>query len=132
LEADMETATAVAMIAVGAAMAAIWTRDIVAGAHVDLSAGVLSARDADSGSLFWPHWLAEYGTAAGLIAAGAGLLGGTGWADELGLLAVGSLWYTSVNSLGWALAERERRPYAAPMVAGLVVATGAAVVLIAG
>ena len=61
----MVVAVAVFMLAMGVAIATVWTRDIVAGMQVDLSDGFFRARD-DAGTLFWPHWIAEYGTAAGL------------------------------------------------------------------
>ena len=51
----MDVAAAVLMIAMGAAIAGVWTRDIVAGDKVDLSNGVFAARDPDAGTLFWPH-----------------------------------------------------------------------------
>ncbi|MEX1288564.1 MAG: hypothetical protein AB1Z57_11550, partial [Acidimicrobiia bacterium] len=57
----------------GVGIAAIWTRDIVAGEQVDLSNGVFAARE-PSGSLLWPHWLAEYATAATLVAGGVGVI----------------------------------------------------------
>ena len=109
------------MIAMGAAIAGVWTRDIVAGDKVDLSNGIVAARDPDAGTLFWPHWLAEYATAAALIAAAAGLLIDANWAGTLGGIATGALLYTSINSLAWSLAERERRPYAIPMLTGVAV-----------
>lgn len=116
----MITAVAVFMILMGVSMAALWTRDIVAGEQVDLSAGFFRARDGADGSLLWPHWLAEYGTAAALIAGSVGLLAGTGWAEPVSFLALGGLLYTSTNSLGWAWARPERRPYSVPMLAGLL------------
>ena len=36
------------------------------------------------------------------------------------MVALGALAYSSLNSLGWALAERARFAYAVPMVVGLV------------
>ncbi len=111
------------MIVIGAAMAGIWTRDLVSGDRVDLSDGVFAAREPDSGALFWPHWLAEYGTAAVLVVAGSALVADTSWAQELAFVGLGALVYTSVNSLGWVFARRDRFAYAAPMVAGLLVGT---------
>ena len=103
----------------GIAMAIIWTRDILAGEHVDLSAGVFRAREAETGTLFWPHWLAEYATACALVVGGVGLLFDTNWAQMIAAIGTGALLYTSMNSLGWAFARRERWPYASPMLAGL-------------
>jgi hypothetical protein len=62
------------MIVMGAAIAGVWTRDILRGEQVDVSQGLLAARDPDSGTLLWPHWLAEYATAGALVAAAVGLL----------------------------------------------------------
>ena len=58
----MDAVVSVAMIVMGLAIAGIWTRDLVIAEKVDLSDGPLAARDVD-GSLFWPHWVAEYATA---------------------------------------------------------------------
>ena len=117
------------MILMGAAIAGIWTRDILAGEKVDRSAGVLRARDED-GSLFLPHWVAEDTTAALLVAGGIGLLADSGWAQAVTGLGLGALFYTSVNSLGWALAEKDRYPYAVPMAVGVVVAVAGAIWLL--
>lgn len=117
----MSIVVPILMIVIGLAMAAIWTRDILGREHVDLSAGVFRARDAGTGALFWPHWLAEYGTAMVLVVGGIGLLVDAPWSTVVAAVATGALLYTSMNSLGWALARRERVPYAFPMVAGLAV-----------
>ena len=102
----------------GLAIAGVWTRDILAGELVDLSQGLFRARDAESGTLFWPHWLAEYGTAGALLASAVGLVLDSSWAIGAALAALGALVYTSTNALGWALARRERYAYAVPMVTG--------------
>lgn len=121
------------MMLMGLAIAAVWTRDIVAGDKIDLSAGLWQARDgAGDGTLLWPHWIAEYATAGLLIAGGIGLLANTGWARPIAGVGLGALFYTSVNSLGWALAQRDRYAYAAPMVAGVLVSFIGAVWLLAG
>ena len=117
----MDAAVAILMIGMGLAIAGIWTRDILAGDQVDLSEGLFRARDAKSGTLFWPHWLAEYSTAALLTVSGIGLLADVSWATLLAGIALGALFYTSTNSLGWAFAERERFSYAGPMIAGIIV-----------
>ncbi len=120
---------AVFCILMGAAMVVLWTRDIAEGEQIDISEGRLRARDY-AGDLFLPHWLAEYGTAAALVAGGIGLLLRTSWAEPVTLLGVGALIYTSTNSLGWALAEKERMSYAGPMIVGLVGGLVSAIVLI--
>ncbi len=118
------------MTLMGVGIAAIWTMDIVAGEKVDLSNGVAKARDVD-GSLFLPHWIAEYTTAALLLTGGVALAVDADWAHAVAALAAGALFYTSVNSLGWALAEPERRAYAVPMAAGVLVSLVAAIWLLA-
>lgn len=127
----MDSLLAILMIVMGLGIAGIWTRDIAGGDKVDLSAGFLAARDAD-GSLFWPHWFAEYSTAVALIVAAIGLLIDTTWGSPLAALALGALFYTSVNSLGWAFAERERLAYAIPMLVGICVSIFGAVRLLPG
>lgn len=125
----MDITVALLMIVMGVAIAVIWTRDIVAGQKVDTSAGLLAARDVD-GSLFWPHWVAEYTTAIGLIVGAVGLLTEAGWGAPVAALALGALFYTSTNSLGWAFAERERFAYATPMLVGIAVSILGAVHLL--
>jgi hypothetical protein len=120
------------MMVMGVGIAGVWTRDILAGELVDLSEGLFQARDGDDGSLLWLHWLAEYTTAACLTVGGIGLLSDSAWGGPLAGLALGALFYTSVNSLGWALARRERRAYRAPMIAGVLVSLLGAVYLITG
>lgn len=126
----VDTVAAVLMLVMGAAIAGVWTRDILAGEAVDLSDGILAARDPEAGTLYWPHWLAEYATAVTLVVAAIGLLLDAGWAPILGGLATGALLYTSINSLGWALARRERFGYAVPMIVGVVVGLFLAIHLI--
>ena len=69
-------------------------------------------------------------TRALLLGGGIGLLLDTGWARVVAALGLGALFYTSTNSLGWALAERDRRSYAAPMSAGILVSVAGAVWLL--
>ena len=45
--------------------------------------------------------------------------------------ALGALWYTSTNSLGWATGPSDRRAYAIPMVIGLVGSTTCLIALLA-
>ena len=125
----MDTFVAILMIVMGLAIVGIWTRDIVLGDKVDMSAGLFAARDVD-GSLFWPHWLAEYSTGIALMVGATGLLTRTSWGSPLAALALGALFYTSVNSLGWAFAERERISYAIPMLIGVGVSIVGAVHLL--
>lgn len=117
----MRLVIAVLMILMGLGIAGVWTRDILVGTRVDVSNGVFVARDPDSGSLLWPHWLAEYATAVTLVLAAVGLLTNMPWSPTLAAIASGALLYTSINSLGWAFAEADRRAYTGPMILGVVV-----------
>ena len=117
----MLTLVSAAMILMGAAIAAVWTKDILFNEQIDLSKGFFKSRDPDGGTLFWPHWLAEYTTAGCLLAGGIGSLLEAKWAPTFSLFALGALFYTSCNSLGWAFAKPERLPYAVPMVVGVLV-----------
>jgi hypothetical protein len=125
----METVAAVFAVVMGCGIATVWTADLLRGT-VDLSGGVVGAREEEGGSLLLPHWLAEYATAAALVVGGVGLLVDTAWAQVVAAAAFGACAYTSVNSLGWALARPERRPYAIPMAIGAVGSVLAIVVLL--
>lgn len=122
------------MIAMAAGIAGIWTIDIVRSPEVDRSRGILRARERGAGGLLLPHWLAEYGTAGLLAVGGLGLLLGreTGAWTWVVPLALGALAYTSLNSLGWVLADRTRLAYGVPMAVGLAGALAAAALLLAG
>ena len=133
--ADLATpAVAIFMIVMGLGMAAIWTIDIVRSPEVDRSRGLVRSRDRSTGSLLVPHWLAEYGTATLLLIGGAGLLLGLAPGSWTWLVAtgLGALAYSSLNSLGWTLADRARSAYAAPMLVGLVGSIVALGLLIGG
>jgi len=104
----------------GGAVAGVWTRDIIRADQLEISAGRLRARDPQAETLMLPHWIAEYATAALLVVAAGGLWADADWGEPLALVALGALIYTSINSLGWALADRVRRPYAIPMTVGAV------------
>ena len=119
------------MVVMGFAIGLSWARDMRTSPEVDRSAGLLHARDRRDGSLFLPHWIAEYSTALGLVVGGIGLIADRGWADGVSLAALGALTYTSVNSLGWTLALPSRRPYAVPMLIGAIGGAVSIVVLLA-
>ena len=119
------------MVVMGLAIALTWARDMRSSPEVERSAGLLRARDRRDGSLFLPHWSAEYATSLGLVAGGIGLIADVGWAERISLVALGALTYTSVNSLGWTLALRSRRPYAIPMLVGAIGGVVSIVVLLA-
>jgi hypothetical protein len=122
------------MLVMGAGIAGIWTIDIVRNPEVDRTRGILRARDRSNGSLLVPHWIAEYATALLLLAGGLGLVmatapGAWSWLVPIGL---GALAYTSLNSLGWVLADRSRAAYGVPMAIGLIGAIASIGLLLAG
>jgi len=122
------------MLVMSVGIAGIWTVDIVRSPEIDRSRGLLRARDGPSGPMLVPHWLAEYGTAALLAVGGLGLLpgwqpGAWAWLVAVGL---GALAYTSLNSLGWVLADRTRSAYGVPMAIGLIGAVVSIGLLVAG
>lgn len=119
------------IVVMGVSIALTWARDMRSSPEVDRSAGLLRARDRRDGSLFLPHWIAEYATSLGLVVGGIGLIADVGWAEKISLVALGALTYTSVNSLGWTLALRSRRPYAIPMLVGAIGGVLSIVVLLA-
>lgn len=102
----------------------IWSKDIAGGA---LKGGFFTAKE--NGTLFWPHLVAEFLTAGALGTGAVGLLLDTGWSESMSYIALGALCYTATSNLGWALAERERLPYAIPMLVGLAGAVASLVVL---
>lgn len=109
-------------IITGIGMATIWTKDIFTNTDINISNGFFNARDKNSGNLFWPHWLAEYATAVLLVVAPVLIFLKTEIGAQLLPFAAGALFYTSLNSLGWAFARKERFAYAFPMLFGLAVA----------
>lgn len=106
-------------IITGIGIAVIRTKDIFTNTDIDLSTGFFNARDKDSGNLFWPHWLAEYLTAILLIVAPVLIFLKLDAGTKLLPFAAGALFYTSLNSLGWAFARKERFGYAFPMLFAL-------------
>ncbi len=122
------------MLVMGAGIAGIWTVDIVRSPEVDRTRGILRARDRSTGSLLVPHWVAEYATALLLLGGGIWLVSGaaTGAWTWLVPIGLGALAYTSLNSLGWVLADRARAVYAIPMVIGLIGAVTSISLLVAG
>ncbi len=130
----MSSLVGVFMLVMGAGIAGIWTIDIVRSPEVDRTRGILRARDRSNGSLLVPHWIAEYATALLLLAGAFGLLlatapGAWSWLVPIGL---GALAYTSLNSLGWVLADRSRAAYGIPMAIGLIGAIASIGLLVAG
>ena len=112
------------------AIASIWTKDIIRNDDIDLSVGFFKSRDKDDGGLYWPHWFAEYITAATLIAGGICLFFNSTWSLHLSFFALGALFYTSLNSQTWAWSQRERYVYAIPMVGGVCASIASVVLLL--
>ena len=125
----MATFIGLLLVVMGIAIAAMWTYDIVGGTRFDASIGRLRARS-EGGDLLLPHWVAEYATAAALVFGGSSLVLDAPFAAVVASAAAGALAYTSVTSLGWALAHRDRVAYAIPMTAGIIVASAAIAYLI--
>lgn len=116
----MDTLVALFMALMGIAIAVIWTVDISRGTGFDRSLGLARARELGSGSLMLPHWVAEYATAIALIVGSVAILFGWAVAVPVACVALGALVYTSLNSLGWALATPTRVAYAIPMAIGAI------------
>ncbi|MFW2340846.1 MAG: hypothetical protein ACN4GK_12410 [Acidimicrobiia bacterium] len=126
----MEFGVGIFMIVMATGIVAIWTRDIVTAASLDISRGRWKARDPRSQSLLLPHWVAEYGTALALLIGGVGLVLDWRSGRSISFAALGALLYTSTNSLGWVLADRSRIVYGVPMVIGACGALICIVILI--
>ena len=124
-----DTAAAAIAVAMGMGIAIVWSLDIASARQFDATEGRLRART-PAGELLLPHWVAEYTTSALLIVAAALVVLQSSSASVAMALAAGALGYTSVNSLGWALASADRLPYAIPMVAGIAAAVWLAVYVV--
>jgi hypothetical protein len=97
-----------------------WASLIITNPEFELS---FHCRDPESQWLMWPHWLAEFTSAVCAVVAGLLLLFDQQHprrGRDVALFASGALCYTSLNSLSWALAERDRLVYAFFMVLGLL------------
>ena len=129
----MQLMVGIFLIVMGIGIAGIWTVDIVRNSDIDRSRGLLRARDG-TGSVMVPHWIAEYATALLCLVGGLGLVLGwtsTEWSWVVPL-ALGALSYTSLNSLGWVLADRTRASYGVPMAIGLAGALISILLLLSG
>ncbi len=112
-------------LTMGTAILVVWTVDFAT--RPDLRGNPFTLRE--RGELMWPHLLAEGATAVGLLAGGYGQARGLPWGRTASLVALGSLAYTSLSSLGWAFSEPGREPYAVAMGAGLAGASASIVIL---
>jgi hypothetical protein len=117
-------------IVMGVGMAGIWTRDILAGNGFETDGRLMDARETSSGNLMVWHWAAEYATAGALVIGGLLVLMGAGIGEGILLAALGALVYSATNSLAWSMARPERRPYAIPMLVGLLGGLVAIIVLL--
>ena len=108
------------LLILGTGMLIIWLADINNNPEVDLSQGFFKAREKDSNNLFWFHIVAELLTGLLLICSGIIILLNEKELLFLIYFSSGSLFYTSLVSLGWAFAYKKRYPYAYPMIAGLI------------
>ncbi len=106
------------MLLIGIGIIIVWAADILKGKFSHM--GSLFRWTNDGGDLMWPHLTAEFLTAAGLIISAIALPGQQNWALYLTLSSLGALFYTSLNSLGWVFAKKERRPYGVPMLVALI------------
>lgn len=116
----MDVIVALFMLVMGLAIATIWTIDIRRGTGFDGSLGLGKARQVGSGDYMLPHWVAEYFTAGALIVGAVALLLGWAVSVPVACVALGALFYTSINGLGWALATPARTSYAIPMAIGAI------------
>ena len=108
----------------------IWITNLSKNPDIDLSPGFFKAREKDSRNLFWFHIVAELLTGTILIISGIILISRDVNAYPFVHFALGALFYSSLNSLGWAFAYREWYLYAIPMTIGLLVSLASIIILI--
>jgi hypothetical protein len=100
------------MMLAGTGIIFIWAADILSGKFSD-QGNILRWREGEN--LMWPHILAEYLTAAGLISGGTGLLIDWKYALPVSLVSLGAVIYSAINSSGWVLAVKSRIGYGIPI-----------------
>jgi len=88
---------ATSLLLVGVAILGIWGMNLADGAFPE---GVLVYQDGNYPIL---HLATEFLMAGAALAAGIVLLTGARWGRGLALFALGTLAYSGINSLGWAL-----------------------------
>lgn len=66
-------------------------------------------------NLLWPHVFAEFITAILLLISAIGLMLSLSWGIKISLVALGALFYTSLNSTAWVFVKKERLKYGIPM-----------------
>lgn len=119
---------AIFMLLMGAGIVSIWAMDMAKGKFG--SKYRFFSWTNDGGDLMWPHILAEYITAACLIASGIAIFLNLTWSYPFTLISLGALFYTSLNSLSWVFADQSRLPYGIPMMVALAGSAIAIVVLV--
>ena len=115
------------MIVAGIGIAGIWTVDLVKG-RFSKQGNFFTWREGEN--MLWPHITAEYLTSAALITGGIALYNFKDWAIDVSFVALGALIYTSMNSTGWVLAEKERLAYGIPMWVCLIGSIIALIILL--
>lgn len=119
------------MLMIGCAMMILWIMEMFNNPEVDMSAGFFRAREKQSNNIFWFHIVAELITAVLLVASGIILVMRDENLYPVAYFALGALFYSSLNSMGWAFAYRERYNYAYPIIGGFMLSVIAIIVLIA-
>jgi hypothetical protein len=100
------------LLIMGIGVAGIWTVDLLS----DKFSGQGNFFQWKEGeNMLWPHLVAEYLMAAGLITGGIGLYLLLPWAVPLSLFSLGAIVYSAINSTGWVIARKERIGYGIPM-----------------
>jgi len=117
------------MLVSGIGITSVWTMELISQKNVDVSGGFFNIRDRNTNQILWPHLVAEYSTATGLIVGAIGLYRQKEWGRIATLISAGALVYTSLNSLGWVLSDESRRIYMVPMLTSLTAAGVTIVVL---
>lgn len=115
-----ELISALLLLMSGTAIVIIWVSDINNNPELDFSGGFFRARERESNNIFWFHIVAEMFTGLMLIISGMIIFMSREGLYLLVYFSSGSLFYTSLSSMGWAFAYRRRYPYAYPMIAGLI------------
>lgn len=114
----------------GTSIILIWIMNLSKNTESDLSGGFFRAREKESRNIFWFHIVAELITGIALIASGIILLSRDFNLYPVVYFALGALFYSSLNSLGWAFANKERYVYIIPMTIGLVISLAGMIILI--
>lgn len=104
------------MFILGLGIFIIWITDILRG-KFNGQGNFFKWREGEN--MLWPHFFAEFITGGLLIIGAAGLFFIIEWSQNISLVGLGALIYSSINSSGWVLAEKIRIYYGIPMWIGL-------------